>query len=264
MPWLDPNPGPCAWLATIEKASIDGQQNFYKSLDAAVRKYLDSHAGDTKRLANGGKKKGGKRRHRHRNQADKTQDAASPAATAATAATEKQHIVIETLSSILNWLISNASAPTTAQLTAICMAMMVMTNLYIASKMAGVDKQLNQLQHHKRHGSEFYQHHIEISDEDNSLWRLLSRLDPDARKEDLHFVHQTRQPPLSDPVNHSYGDGEEAISDEQLQFSRLAKQKLDKQMVELEKMIQKAGQSMEQVTHAVQHQRKRILDPEFI
>ncbi|KAF1803564.1 GRAM domain-containing protein [Mucor lusitanicus] len=189
-----------SWLkSTIEKASIDGQQNFYKSLDAAVRKYLDS-----------------KRRHRHRNQADKTQDAASPAATAATAATEKQHIVIETLSSILNWLISNASAPTTAQLTAICMAMMVMTNLYIASKMAGVDKQLNQLQHHKH------------------------------------------------PVNHSYGDGEEAISDEQLQFSRLAKQKLDKQMVELEKMIQKAGQSMEQVTHAVQHQRKRILDPEFI
>ncbi|KAL9548640.1 hypothetical protein MBANPS3_005595 [Mucor bainieri] len=256
-----------SWLkSTIEKASIDGQQNFYKSLDAAVRKYLDSHAGDTKRLANGGKKKGGKRRHRHRNQADKAQDAASHSTTASasTAATEKQHIVIEALSSILNWLISNASAPTTAQLTAICMAMMVMTNLYIASKMAGVDKQLNQLQHHKRHGSEFYQHHIEISDDDNSLWRLLSRLDPDARKEDLHFVHQTRQVPPSDPVNHSHDNGEEAISDEQLQFSRLAKQKLDKQMEELEKMIQKAGQSMEQVTHVVQHQRKRILDPEFI
>ncbi|KAK4522070.1 uncharacterized protein ATC70_004609 [Mucor velutinosus] len=256
-----------SWLkSTIEKASIDGQQNFYKSLDAAVRKYLESHAGDAKRLANGGKKKGGKRRHKHRTRADGDQDAASQsAATAASqAATEKQHIVIETFSSILNWLISNASAPTTSQLTAICMAMMVMTNLYIASKMAGVDKQLNQLQHHKRHGSEFYQHHVDISDEDNSLWRLLNRLDPDARKEDLHFVHQTRQLPLADPVNHSHADGEEAISDEQLQFSRLAKQKLDKQMVELEKMIQKAGQSMEQVTHAVQHQRKRIFDPEFI
>ncbi|EPB91494.1 hypothetical protein HMPREF1544_01625 [Mucor circinelloides 1006PhL] len=254
-----------SWLkSTIEKASIDGQQNFYKSLDAAVRKYLDSHAGDTKRLANSGKKKGGKRRHRHRNHADKNQDSASNSATATApaSATEKQHVVIETLSSILNWLISNASAPTTSQLTAICMAMMVITNLYIASKMAGVDKQLNQLQNHKRHGSEFYQHHIEIGDDDNSLWRLLSRLDPDARKEDLHFVRQARQP-LSDPANHSHGD-EEAISDEQLQFSRLAKQKLDKQMVELEKMIQKAGQSMEQVTHAVQHQRKRILDPDFI
>ncbi|CAO3644684.1 unnamed protein product [Mucor fragilis] len=254
-----------SWLkSTIEKASIDGQQNFYKSLDAAVRKYLDSHAGDTKRLANGGKKKGGKRRHRHRNQADKIQDAASHSATATATATEKQHIVIETLSSILNWLIENASAPTTAQLTAICMALMVMTNLYIASKMAGVDKQLSQLQQHKRHGSELYQHHIEISDDDNSLWRLLSRLDPDARKEDLHFVHQARQQPLPDSVNHSHEDGEEAISDEQLQFSRLAKQKLDKQMIELEKMIQKAGQNMEQVAHVVQHQRKRILDPELI
>lgn len=225
-----------------------------------MRKYLDSHAGDTKRLANGGKKKGGKRRHKNRNHADKNSNQQSSASATVSAATEKQHFIIEVLSSILDWLISNASAPSTSQLTAICMALMVITNFYIASKMAGVDNQLNQLQSYKRHGSEFYQHHIEINDDDNSLWRLLSRLDPDARKEDLQFVHQVRQP-LSDSVNQSDNDD---ISDEQLQFSKLAKQKLDKQMLELEKMIQKAGQNMEQVTNVVQHQRRRMLDPELV
>ncbi|KAI8635948.1 hypothetical protein BD408DRAFT_487223 [Parasitella parasitica] len=253
-----------SWLkSTIERASIDGQQNFYKSLDAAVRKYLDSHAGDTKRLGSSGKKKGGKRRHRHRNHAEKdsTRETSAIAAVPAAAAAEKQHFITQILSGILDWIISNASLPNTSQLTAICMTMMVITNLYIASKMAGVDRQLNQLQNHKRHGSEFYQHHVEISDDDNSLWRLLSRLDPDARKEDADFTHQVRQPLPSDPVNHS-NNGD--ISDKQLQFSRLAKQKLDKQMAELERMIQRAGQSMQQVTHAVQHQRQRISDPELI
>jgi hypothetical protein len=225
-----------------------------------VRKYLDSHAGDTKRLANGGKRKGGKRRHKSRNHTDKNSNQQNSASAIVPATTEKQHFIMEALSSILNWLISKASAPSTSQLTALCMAMMVITNLYIASKMAGVDNQLNQLQSYKRHGSEFYQHHIEIGDDDNSLWRLLSRLDPDARKEDLHFVHQVR-PPLSDPVNNSDNDD---ISDEQLQFSKLAKQKLDKQMLELEKMIQKAGQNMEQVTNVVQHQRRRMLNPELV
>ncbi|CEP08977.1 hypothetical protein [Parasitella parasitica] len=254
-----------SWLkSTIEKASIDGQQNFYKSLDAAVRKYLDSHAGDTRRSANSGKKKGGKRRHRHRNHAEKdsAQEPSTVAAVPApTADADKQHFIIQILSGILDWIIEYASLPNTSQLTAICMTIMVITNFYIASKMAGVDRQLSQLQNHKRHGSEFYQHHIEISDDDNSLWRLLSRLDPDARKEDAHFTHQVRQPLSSDPVNHSNNDD---ISDEQLHFSRLAKQKLDKQMAELERMIQKAGQSMQQVTHAVQYQRQRISDPDLM
>lgn len=225
-----------------------------------MRKYLDSHAGDTKRLANGGKKKGGKRRHRNRNHADKNSNQQNSASATVPATTEKQYLIIKVLSSILDWLISNASTPSTSQLTALCMTMMVITNFYIASKMAGVDSQLNQLQSYKRHGSEFYQHHIEISDDENSLWRLLSRLDPDARKEDLHFVHQVR-PSLSDPVSNSDNDD---ISDEQLQFSKLAKQKLDKQMLELEKMIQKAGQSMEQVTNVVQHQRRRMLNPDLV
>jgi hypothetical protein len=155
-----------SWLkSTIEKASIDGQQNFYKSLDAAVRKYLDQHATvDEKTMT----KKKGKRNRHHKNRHQ-----------------EKE--------------IENASIPSTSQLTAICMAMMVITNIYIASKMAGVDKQLNQIH---RYPGQHHQHaHVSSFDEleNSSLWKLLSKLDPDARKEDLKFIQQTRQPvPVSD------------------------------------------------------------------
>ncbi|CAO3643264.1 unnamed protein product [Mucor hiemalis] len=247
-----------SWLkSTIEKASIDGQQNFYKSLDAAVRKYLDQHVGAANKPI---KKKGGKRRHhKHRSEKQVSEPVPEP---------PKNHIVVEVLSSILNWVIEHVSSLNTSQLTAICMGMMVLTNMYIASKMAGVDKQLSQLgnqqyqQHQQRRGYSY----IQEERDDNSLWNLLSKLDPDARKEDLSFVQ--RRQPLPSTVryqNHNSNHEPEGSSeyDENLEFSQMAKEKLDKQMMELEKMIQKAGQSMEQVTNVVQNQRKRILNPDW-
>jgi hypothetical protein len=249
-------------LATIEKASVDGQQNFYKSLDAAVRKYLITLAGESK-CSTQGKKKGNRRKHKHRNHHNQeTQPTVAPAASPE----KKNHFVIEVLPSMLDWLISNASMPSTSQLTAICMALMVLTNLYIASKMAGVDKQLNQLsQGNRRVTNSLYQHHhLDLDDNENSLWSLLSKLDPDVRKEDLKFVRQTREP-LPDAVkyqNHN-SNSEDDVSDEQLELSKLSKTKLDRQMMELERMIRKAGQSMEQVTQVVQSQRQRILGPEW-
>lgn len=173
------------------------------------------------------------------------------------------HFIVEMLCGVLNWIIDNASVPNTSQLTAVCMGMMVLTNIYIASKMSGVDKQLSQMGN-----PTFQQQHSEYSYEDqdnNSLWRLLSKLDPDARKEDLKFVHQTRDPLPSSIKYQSHNNNEEEamVSDEHLEYSQMAKNKLDRQMMELEKMIQKAGQSMEQVTQVVQNQRKRILNPEL-
>ena len=232
-------------LATIEKASIDGQQNYYKSLDAAVRKYLDQQQESNKTS----RKKGGKRRH-HKQRG------------------EKQHVepvVSEQpqnypmLSNALNWLIENASVPSTSQLTALCMMVIVLTNLYIAAKIGRVDKQLLE----KFHSVEPLQHRGYQYQRDeldqNSLWRMLSKLDPDARKEDLAFIQRTREPIQQQNFNSNV----EGDYDEHLQFSQLNKVKLDKQMMELEKMIQKAGQTMEQVTHVVQNQRKRILNPDM-
>lgn len=233
-----------------------------------MRKYLITLGGESKRNTQG-KKKGARRKHRHRQHHNQETQAGVIAASTE----KKQHVIIEAVLNILNWLISNVSMPSTSQLTAICMALMVLTNLYIASKMAGVNKQINQLSrggniHHLTNS--LYRHHpYDLNDNDNnnenSLWSLLSKLDPDARKEDLRFVHQIREPITPDDAmkyqNHNTNNQDSA--DEQLELSKLAKTKLDRKMMELERMIQKAGQSMEQVTQVVQSQRQRILNPDW-
>lgn len=232
-----------------------------------MRKYLDEQQASEK-ANHGGKKKSKRgRRHRHRSKEEKNQHE-QPAMPAAPA--PKQHVVVEVLSSILNWCIDNASMPNTSQLTAFCMGLMVITNIYIASKMAGVDKQLIQLGGQVRGQPASTEHYYQkdVVDDNNSLWKLLSKLDPDARKEDLRFVHHTRQPVQHQDYQQYHNknkekEEEEDVFDENLEFSQMAKIKLDKQMMELEKMIQKAGQSMEQVTQVVQSQRQRILNPEW-
>lgn len=206
-----------------------------------MRKYLDQNAGEPKP-----RKKGGKRRHHKRSEKETVQVIPE---------LPKRHFIIEALCSVLNWLIGNVSMPSNSQLTALCMSLMVITNIYIATKMSGVDKQLSQLGHHQK--SEYYYD----EQENNSLWMLLSKLDPDARKEDLKFVKQNREP-LTDSIKYQNRNNQDDAFDEHLQYSQMAKNKLDRQMMELEKMIQKAGQSMEQVTQVVQGQRKRIMKPE--
>lgn len=244
-------------IATIEKATIDGQQSFYKSLDAAVRKYLDQQAGSNKVSS---RKKGGKRRHRKHSSEREVTAVSAPIVPQV----PPNHFIVEILCGVLNWIIDNISVPNTSQLTAVCMGMMVLTNIYIASKMSGVDKQLTQMGHPTFQQQQYSEYSYGDQD-NNSLWRLLSKLDPDARKEDLKFVHQTRDPlPSSIKYqSHNNNDEEAMVSDEHLEYSQMAKNKLDRQMMELEKMIQKAGQSMEQVTQVVQNQRKRILNPEL-
>ncbi|GAA5801108.1 hypothetical protein HPULCUR_006550 [Helicostylum pulchrum] len=248
-----------AWLkSTIEKATIDGQQSFYKNLDAAVRKYLDQQ-GVSNKVSSSSRKKGGKRRHRkHSSDREVVSAPMIP-----TVSPPSNHFLVEMLCDVLNWLLDNLSVPSTSQLTAVCMSLMVLTNIYIASKMSGVDKQLSQMGHPTfQQQQQQQQSEYGYGDTDNnSLWKLLSKLDPDARKEDLKFVHATRDPLPSSIKYQSHNEG--MVSDEHLEFSQMAKNKLDRQMMELEKMIQKAGQSMEQVTQVVQNQRKRILNPEL-
>ncbi|RCI05646.1 hypothetical protein CU098_012251 [Rhizopus stolonifer] len=210
-----------SWLkSTIEKATIDGQQTFYKNLDAAVRKQLD------KPKRTHPKKK--RRPRHHRKQATEIP---------AQQDTEQHAWMVNGL----NWIISHAKPPNTAQLTVICMAIMVLTNMYIALKMAGVDKQLDQMGRMRRPHTSY---HMDLDDHQTSLWQFLSKLDPDSQTD---FIY----PKLR---NHN------KEQDDQLEFSKTAKIKLDQRMLELEKMIQKAGENMEQVTQVVRGQRKRILN----
>ncbi|KAI8380679.1 hypothetical protein BD560DRAFT_386826 [Blakeslea trispora] len=206
-----------SWLkSTIEKATMDGQQNFYKSLDAAIRKHIEfkpkqMHANKKKR-----------RRHpkteKHKKEPIESQ--------------EEKHAIMTTA---LDWLISHARIPNTSQLTALCMTIMVLTNIYIAFKMAGVDHQLTQMGRMRR--TTIKDTTLPTSFEGDSLWQLLNKLDPDITEKKKTYA--------------SFQPSREQED---------TRHKLDRQMLELERMIQRAGENMEQVSHVIQSQRKRILD----
>ncbi|KAI8371250.1 GRAM domain-containing protein [Choanephora cucurbitarum] len=172
-----------SWLkSTIEKATLDGQQSYYKSLDKALRQHLDQS-----------KPKNHRRSHRRRRHVP-------------------EHPQKETQS------VDHVRIPTTSQLIGFCMAIMVLTNVYIAFKMAGVNRQLAHLGRAKQTTKD-------------AVWQLLGKLDPD-------------QPYHQDPS---------------WVYARQTKSQLDQQMLELEKMMLHVGQNMEQVTHVIRDQQKRLL-----
>jgi hypothetical protein len=167
-------------LATIEKASIDGQQNYYKNLDLAINKYLHQQ-----QQPNHNESK--KRRH-------KLTVVKKPL---------KQSHILQRQSTI-----KKAGLLNSTQLIVICMSIMVVINIYMATKMARVDKRLNQFHNH-----------------DNSIWHMI------VSNEDS----------------------------EQDDWLVLSKDRLDYQMIELEKMIKRTGQDIQHVTNVVNSQRRKIL-----
>ncbi|KAG1405232.1 hypothetical protein G6F60_003778 [Rhizopus arrhizus] len=170
-----------SWLkSTIEKASIDGQQNYYKNLDLAINKYLHQQ-----QQPNHNESK--KRRH-------KLTVVKKPL---------KQSHLLQRQSTI-----KKAGLLNSTQLIVICMSIMVVINIYMATKMARVDKRLNQFHNH-----------------DNSIW-------------------------------HTIVSNEDSEQDDWLVLS---KDRLDYQMIELEKMIKRTGQDIQHVTNVVNSQRRKIL-----
>lgn len=130
--------------ATIEKASIDGQQNFYKSLDVAIRKYLDQHQDNHHKR---------KRNHRHK-PSHKPLNTIMPIQ-------QKQTSI-----QIPNWIFNIKPA----QVVIFCMTMMIFTNIYIATKISKVDKRLGHLY---SHDGDSWTHPIPGGEEND--WLLLSK-----------------------------------------------------------------------------------------
>ncbi|KAI8974282.1 hypothetical protein BDB01DRAFT_853908 [Pilobolus umbonatus] len=219
-----------SWLkSTIEKASIDGQQQYYKNLDAAVRNYLDKHA-----VVDPKKRKG--RRHKRRERTVKPE-----AMVVENGSMSILTLCQDIVSNIVQWLLSIKS-PSMPQLTVLCMGVMVITNFYIAYKMSLVDHQLSHIGRQPIPS-------VHSSRNDDSLWSLLSRMDPDTNEKKSGFQ----------PRNTNSND----VPSESIEFSESTKYKLDKQMMELEKMIKKAGQNMEHVNSVVQEQKKKIVLPDI-
>lgn len=225
-------------IGTIESASISGQEGYYKELDAAIRKQLSkSSSGD---MSDRKKRKQRKGKRRHRAHAD------DEAANASKTAQKDQGLASQAISLVsdgIGWIITNATMPSASQATVFCMLMLVIINLFIANKMAQVDRQLELLKHHPpSHRYASQQQHYGSAE--NELWSWLSNMDPDHRQE----------------ARAALQDEHDAMWTARLHESRAAKAKLDEHMDDLEQMIQRAGNNMEQVTKMVNQQRQRIMN----
>lgn len=251
-------------IATIEKASIDGQQTYYKDLDIALRSYFkendnefgENHVG---RLEGKRRKKGKKSRHirsaiKHEVKELKEENV------------DVVHRVLGAFSNMLadaiTGFIDIIRAPSSSHLTLLCLVAMVCINIFIANKMAFVEQQLNNLNQASNYMDDVadvtpIQYAPETKQqyrrkynrqEEEDLWDWLGRIDPDKSSP----VKEKVMHPASNPAE------QEVIWDEAIQSSKAAKNKLDRHMAELSHMIQKAESNLEQVTNAVKEQRQKI------
>ncbi|CEP07937.1 hypothetical protein [Parasitella parasitica] len=255
-----------SWLkSTIEKASIDGQQTYYKDLDTAVRQYFKDHPSEFADYKSSGKSK------RRKGRKSRSHHLPKPSEETERRVEKPRSAVHRILGSISNRLadgitlvIDAVSSPRAAHLTLICLILMVGINIFIAKKMAFVEQQLNELSHVFPSNTLLELDNEPAEDisfipgthrrqynrqEEQDLWDWLGRIDPDKSNEKREKV---QLPLVKDPKE------QEAIWDDAIKISRSAKERLDKHMAELSGMIQKAERNLEDVTKSVNDQRQNI------
>ncbi|KAI7878643.1 GRAM-domain-containing protein [Lichtheimia hyalospora FSU 10163] len=121
-----------SWLkSTIEKATIDGQTNYYKSLDIAIRGYLQPTPPSAPPLST---KQQRRQRRQQRNQETDHRGSSSGQTTKDTKSTTWLDTVIQ--------MLQQYQLPSMQHLTVLCMFLLVFINLFIASKMGHVTQQL--------------------------------------------------------------------------------------------------------------------------
>ncbi|OBZ88091.1 putative membrane protein C20F10.07 [Choanephora cucurbitarum] len=246
-----------SWLkSTIEKASIDGQQTYYKELDAALRKHVKEH-GSSERSDNGKKR----RKHKKPRHRRSSKEAAEQSKVEAPKSTSEK--ILETASNlfsdILKPLIEAITSPNSTHLTLFCLIMMVCINIFIARKMAVVERQLIELTratpldslpkdsiHYQASKAKQERRYLP---EEEDLWAWLGSIDPQRSEEQREQV----QIPIKKDLKE-----QEAIWDEAIKYSKAAKERLDKHMVELGEMIQKAESNLQSVTSSVDQQRQKM------
>lgn len=248
------------YLATIESATISGQEAYYKDLAAAIRKHLASQRTG---ISAGEKphKKTKKAKRKHKRKEEKGIESRQKQ--------EEKKTTHEILDTIINKLTkvaevipfnaTTAMIPSTSQMTVICMFLLVITNLFIAIKLAHVDKQLEVFSQSVAQSatsktaaypttSRLLQRDVKkVEDE---LWDWLSGLDPDRH---------VKAEPIDTDSSTSTATEEDETWRARLRESQLAKDRLDRHMADLESMIQRATANMEQVTKVVDTQRQKIL-----
>jgi hypothetical protein len=146
------------FLATIEKASSDGQITYYKNLEAAIRTHVNNHPSE---FGHGRKKKrekrSGKPRKTRSEQVYEVPSEELKRRSMAKAPEGSSHATLyraledsisgmATLSAnILRFLIDHVGIPSSAQVTFFFFGLLVLTNVFLLKKMSIVDKQLSEL-----------------------------------------------------------------------------------------------------------------------
>ncbi|RCH97507.1 hypothetical protein CU098_006695 [Rhizopus stolonifer] len=228
-----------SWLkSTIEKASIDGQQTYYKDLDAVLRKHLSN--APSGRSGHGKKKRRRSKKSKH---AKAHQDEAEPEPS-------KPKGMLDTIFHLLSDSLGSFSL-NTSHMTLLCLIIMACINVFIARKMAVVEKQIDGLVHANDFENAATPHlpqdqrDLRYQPEADDLWAWLGSIDPE----------KSNQRPIAVVQN---PEEQEAIWDEAIRYSKVTKERLDKHMIELNEMIQKAESNLESVTRSVNEQRQKM------
>lgn len=260
-------------VATIEKASIDGQVTFYKHLDAAVQSYIKQHPAEFSLGAKNqeGRRKKGKRRHRkhkkdHHNANQKDESINSNGTSHGSSRSVIMHVVDIVMEVLKHAWDSSPSFSlgdgtfTTSHLTILCLLTMIFVNVYIAYKMKDVESRLHSMSDHSNFSPNQPQQtqYYGIKGQDplermyrDELWAWLKTLDVD--QEDLITNATTSAPQESGTPKGSVFDPP-PIGMPQHE----AKTILDHDLLELVKMVRRAEQNIGQASRAMERQRQKI------
>lgn len=252
-------------IATIEKASIDGQTTYYKELDAVLRTHAKENPADFGDAASNGSS--GKSESRRRRKGKRSKNKREPKAEVAEVKKEEPqsavHRVLGSISNMIADIITGAidviCSPKASHLTLLCLITMVFLNIFIARKMAYVEQQLNTFG--QQQSDIFIPVEEASSMPEDQLRRQYNRQEEQDLWEWLGHVDPDKSSPIKEKVTFSSSGNpkeQEAIWDNAIQTSKSAKDRLDRHMAELSGMIQKAESNLEQVTQAVQEQRQKI------
>ncbi|KAI9307573.1 hypothetical protein BJ944DRAFT_261691 [Cunninghamella echinulata] len=277
-----------SWLkSTIEKASIFGQVNYYKRLDTAIRQYTESKS-------HGSSTSSRTKKHRHKrktqsrlsnnyNTNGKDTNNNNNSNSNNNQSSNKNGILgmLSSASSDIIQMISDLgpSSISIAQCTMVCLVLMVMINLYIALKMAYMGDQLYTLHSHNDQSSSssssspssffstFYQPHGKKSsssspldiwrdqhhDDVDSMWHWLNQLDH-SQKQYNNNDNKKNKNDQHPNMNSNY-----ILTEHFKHQGKVSPEFLKQHIMELEKMVYRTENSIDQVHKAVRKQRQNLL-----
>lgn len=259
--------------------------NYYKRLDTAIRQYTESKS-------HGSSTSSRTKKHRHKRKTQsrlsnnyningKDANNNSNSNSNNNQSSNKNGILgmLSSASSDIIQMISDlgSSSISIAQCTMVCLVLMVMINLYIALKMAYMGDQLYTLHSHNDQSSSssssssffsnFYQSHGKKSsssspldiwrdqhhDDVDSMWHWLNQLDHSQKQ------HNNNENKKNKNDQHTNMNSNYILTEHFKHQGKVSPEFLKQHIMELEKMVSRTENSIDQVHKVVRKQRQNLL-----